>query len=84
MLSYELSATMKMQLLIMSLIPVCFFACSSIREAEPSGPIARFGSTPIIDGVFEEGEWGRCRSFSSRYKPTIPGKTRQHQYVFCV
>ncbi|MHC4362415.1 MAG: hypothetical protein ACYSTZ_06275 [Planctomycetota bacterium] len=24
---------------------------------EPSGPIARSGSTPTIDGVFEDGEW---------------------------
>jgi len=31
--------------------------CASTREVEPSGPIARFGSTPAIDGVFENGEW---------------------------
>jgi len=36
---------------------VCFSACSSTREVEPPGPIARFGSTPIIDGVFDAGEW---------------------------
>ena len=36
---------------------VCFLACSSTREVEPTGPIARFGSTPTIDGVFEDGEW---------------------------
>jgi len=36
---------------------VCFSACSSTREVEPSGPIARLGSTPIIDGVFDSGEW---------------------------
>ena len=35
----------------------CFSACSSTREVEPSGPIARLGSTPIIDGVFDSGEW---------------------------
>jgi hypothetical protein len=28
-----------------------------VREAEPSGPIASFGSTPVIDGVFDPGEW---------------------------
>lgn len=36
---------------------VCFWACSPAREVEPSGPIARLGSTPIIDGVFDSGEW---------------------------
>ena len=48
---------MKMQLLTQSLILVCFFWCSEVPEVEPSGPIARFGSTPTIDGVFEDGEW---------------------------
>jgi len=36
---------------------VCFAACSSTGEVEPSGPIARYGSTPIVDGVFDSGEW---------------------------
>ena len=36
---------------------VCFLACSSTREIEPTGIIAKFGSTPTIDGVFEDGEW---------------------------
>ena len=36
---------------------VCFLACSSTREIEPTGLSARFGSTPTIDGVFESGEW---------------------------
>ncbi len=36
---------------------VCFSACSPTREVEPSGPIARLGTTPIIDGVFDSGEW---------------------------
>lgn len=36
---------------------VCLSACSSEREVEPSGPVARLGSTPIIDGVFDSGEW---------------------------
>ncbi len=44
-----------------SLIPclflVCLAACSSTPEVEPSGPIARLGSTPVIDGVFDSGEW---------------------------
>jgi hypothetical protein len=31
--------------------------CSSDVEEEPSGPIARFGTTPTIDGVIEPGEW---------------------------
>jgi hypothetical protein len=48
---------MKRQWSIQSLILVCFLGCTSIREFEPSGPIARFGSTPTIDGVFEDGEW---------------------------
>jgi len=45
------------QISIVCLILVCFPACSSTREVEPSGPIARSGSTPIIDGVFDPGEW---------------------------
>lgn len=36
---------------------VCYAACSSTPEVEPSGPIARLGSTPIVDGVFDAGEW---------------------------
>jgi hypothetical protein len=36
---------------------VCFSACSSTREVEPAGLIARLGSTPTIDGVFDSGEW---------------------------
>lgn len=35
----------------------CCPACSSTPEIEPSWPVARFGSTPIIDGVFDSGEW---------------------------
>ena len=48
---------MKVQLSILSLIFICFLGCSSVSEDEPSGPIARFGTTPTIDGVFDEGEW---------------------------
>ena len=48
---------MKMSWSIQSLIFVCFLGCTSTRDVEPSGPVARFGSTPTIDGVFEEGEW---------------------------
>jgi hypothetical protein len=36
---------------------VCLVACSSQNEVEPKGLIARFGSTPTIDGVFDSGEW---------------------------
>jgi len=36
---------------------VCFSGCSSTPEVEPSGPVARLGSAPIIDGVFDSGEW---------------------------
>ncbi len=42
---------------IVSLFLVCLSGCSSTPEAEPSGPIARLGSTPIVDGVFDSGEW---------------------------
>ncbi len=42
--------------LVFSLL-VCFSACSSKREVEPTGLIARLGSTPTIDGVFDPGEW---------------------------
>lgn len=48
---------MKMKLLILTLVLVCLWGCTSNREVEPPGPIARFGSTPTIDGVFEDGEW---------------------------
>jgi len=47
----------KRQWSILSLILVCFLGCSSVPVDEPSGPIARFGTTPTIDGVFEDGEW---------------------------
>jgi hypothetical protein len=50
-------STTKVQLSILSSILVCFLGCSEVPEDEPSGPIARFGSTPTIDGVFEDGEW---------------------------
>ena len=43
--------------LIMCSLLLCFLACSSTREVEPTGPIARLGSTPTIDGVFAPGEW---------------------------
>jgi hypothetical protein len=48
---------MKTQLFILSLILVGFLGHSSDTGIEPSEPIARLGSTPAIDGVFEEGEW---------------------------
>ena len=48
---------MKVKLLGLSLILLWFLSCSPAPEVEPSGPIARYGSTPTIDGVFEDGEW---------------------------
>ena len=42
---------------IVHVLLVCLSACSCTREVEPSGPIARWGSTPIIDGVIDSGEW---------------------------
>lgn len=36
---------------------LCFSACSPTRETEPTGLLASFGSTPVIDGVFDPGEW---------------------------
>jgi hypothetical protein len=42
---------------ILSITVACFLGCTSTPEIEPSGPIARFGTTPTIDGVFDEGEW---------------------------
>jgi hypothetical protein len=42
---------------IVCLFLICLLACSSTREVEPTGLIARIGSTPTIDGVFESGEW---------------------------
>jgi hypothetical protein len=41
----------------MGLIIVCLLGCTSIRDEEPAGPVARFGRTPTIDGVFADGEW---------------------------
>jgi len=35
----------------------CTIGCSPGSEAEPGGPIARFGTVPTIDGVIEPGEW---------------------------
>lgn len=48
---------MKISLSMLSLSLVWVLGCTSVSEDEPSGPIARFGTTPRIDGVFEEGEW---------------------------
>lgn len=46
----------KRLLLVLSVLLACV-ACSSTRDAEPTGIIARFGSTPTVDGVFAPGEW---------------------------
>jgi hypothetical protein len=48
---------MTRSLSIVCLFLVCFMACSSTREVEPTGLIARLGGTPTIDGVFDSGEW---------------------------
>jgi hypothetical protein len=42
---------------IVILILNCVLACSSKRDIPSRGLIARFGSTPTIDGVFAPGEW---------------------------
>ncbi|MFC1530088.1 hypothetical protein ACFL6R_05160 [Gemmatimonadota bacterium] len=36
---------------------ICVSTLSCTREVLPPGPIAGWGSTPIIDGVFDSGEW---------------------------
>ncbi len=36
---------------------VCLLTCSSRQQVEPTGLIARCGSTPTIDGVYDSGEW---------------------------
>ncbi len=48
---------MTTQLSVLTMILVCFWGCSSVPEVEPSGPVARFGTSPTIDGVFDDGEW---------------------------
>ncbi len=48
---------MKTHLPVLCLLCVCVMGCSSVSETEPSGSIARYGTIPTIDGVFEEGEW---------------------------
>ncbi len=48
---------MRKYLPILSLALACIFGCTSVHEEEPAGPIARFGTTPTIDGVLEDGEW---------------------------
>ncbi len=51
---------MRRQLSILTLILICFFCslgCSTVDERVPSGPVARFGTAPMIDGIFDEGEW---------------------------
>ncbi len=48
---------MRIGLPIRCSILVCLLACSSRQEVEPTGLIARFGSTPTIDGVYDSGEW---------------------------
>ena len=40
---------------LLILAGVTAYSCKS--EIEPTGPIARFGSPPIIDGTYDPGEW---------------------------
>ena len=43
--------------LLLSLVVVCLLGCSRAPLEEPTGPIARFGTAPTIDGEFKAGEW---------------------------
>ncbi len=43
--------------LILSLTFACLLDYSFALAAETSRSIARFGTSPTIDGVFEDGEW---------------------------
>lgn len=52
-----MDASVKIQCAIPGFAFLLFLLCASGCEVEPSGPIARFGSTPAIDGIFEDGEW---------------------------
>lgn len=42
---------------IQGMILLILVACSSNNKIDPSCPIAKFGKTPSIDGVFSDGEW---------------------------
>jgi hypothetical protein len=48
---------MKLQQIIVSAILLALLLCSSNLNGGQSVPIARFGTTPTIDGVFGDGEW---------------------------
>ena len=48
---------MRKSIPIMCSLLVCLLACSSRQEVEPAGLIARLGSTPTIDGVYDPDEW---------------------------
>jgi hypothetical protein len=47
----------KTGLTVLSLLLVGTMGCSSVPEDEPAGPIARRGTAPTIDGVFDDAEW---------------------------
>ena len=47
---------MKLYIVLLFVSLSVFTGCISSRGPEPSGPIAGFGSPPVIDGVFAEGE----------------------------
>lgn len=48
---------MKRLLTMLGSVFVVFVGCSTDNEEAPSGPVAGFGTAPIIDGVFDIGEW---------------------------
>ena len=41
------------------LVPIifCLLGCSNAPVEQPTGPTARFGAVPVIDGQFQDGEW---------------------------
>jgi len=45
------------QMSLLSSVLVFLLGCSEAPVQEPSGPIARFGTAPTINGEFEVGEW---------------------------
>jgi hypothetical protein len=45
------------QMSLLSSVLVFLLGCSEVPVQEPSGPIARFGTAPTINGEFEVGEW---------------------------
>jgi len=46
-----------MRLYIVCAFLLLVFLSASSLIGEQSGPVARFGTTPTIDGIFGDGEW---------------------------